>query len=118
MVIMEEDRISYIHRIQGWKGTSMIIWSNLCCQNPSLGKVVQHPVQLNLKIVQCWGIHPFSGDIEPVADCSHCEKLSFSVQLESPQKKFVPITPVFIRDSFQKGSPHLLGSHPLNTLTW
>ncbi|XP_042662251.1 uncharacterized protein LOC116960958 [Tyto alba] len=36
----------------------------------SLDKVAQHPVQLNLKSVRCWGIHHCPGEIIPAADCS------------------------------------------------
>lgn len=30
--------------------------------------MAHHPVQLNLKSVECWGIHRFSGEITPIAD--------------------------------------------------
>ncbi|KAK4828564.1 hypothetical protein QYF61_027533 [Mycteria americana] len=67
------------------EGTSRIIWSNLSLQKHGVDKMAQHPVQLNLESVQCWGIHHFPGEIIPMANFSHCEKFSSCVQLESPQ---------------------------------
>lgn len=49
------------------KGTSRSIWSKLSWQQQGLEKMDQHSVQLNLKIVPCWQIHPFSGEIIPRA---------------------------------------------------
>ena len=43
------------------EGTSRIIWSNLSWQKQGLDKMAQHPVQLNLKPVQCWRIHHILG---------------------------------------------------------
>lgn len=45
----------------------------------------QYPVQPNLKSVQLCRIRLFPKEIVPIADCSHGEKISFSVQSESPQ---------------------------------
>lgn len=59
------------YRIAGQKGTPRIIWSYLSWQNLCLDKLAQDPVQLNLTLAQCWGIHCFSGEIIPLADCSH-----------------------------------------------
>lgn len=44
------------------------------------------PFQLNLKVVQCWGIHCFPGEIIPMANCFHGKKFSSCIQLESLQK--------------------------------
>lgn len=44
------------------------------------------PVQLSLKNVQCRAIHHFPREFCLIADCSHCEKISSHVKLESSQE--------------------------------
>jgi len=44
-----------------FEGTSRIIWSNFSWQKHSLDKMTQHPIQPNLRYVQCQGIHRFPG---------------------------------------------------------
>lgn len=57
---------------------SWIIRSNLSQQKHLLSKMTldKHPVQLNFKIVQHQGNHPFPGKIILMVDCSHTEKFS------------------------------------------
>lgn len=51
--------------------------------------MAQHP----LRSIQLWEIHHSPGEIIPVADCSHSEKLSSCVHSEFPLEKLVPIIP-------------------------
>lgn len=52
--------------ILGWKGMSGIIWFSLSWQNHDLGKITQHPLQVDLKSIQCWVIYHFPREIIPV----------------------------------------------------
>lgn len=49
-------------------------------------KTIHHPVLLNLKSVQCQGIHHSPEESIPMANRSHCEQFSSCLYLESSQK--------------------------------
>lgn len=68
------------------EGTLRITWSNPSWQNNGLDKMAQHPVQLNLTGVQCWGFHHFPGEIILVTHCPRSEQFSSCVQSESSQE--------------------------------
>ena len=77
--------ITQNHRIVEYQ-VGRDIWSKLSWQKNGLDKMAQCPVQPNLKSIWCWGIRYLAGEIIPMADCSHCEKISSCVQAESPQE--------------------------------
>lgn len=83
--------------------------SGISCQKHSLHKGAQHH-----ESVQHWGTHHLPGEIIPM-DCSHCEKISLC---PAGRSNLSPYLLPFPQDSLQKGSLHLLYSHPLNTGTW
>lgn len=76
--------------------------------------MAQHP----LRSIQFWEIHHSPGEIIPMADCSHCEKLSSCAHSEFPQEKFVPIIPCLFHATFCKNGVYLLCNHLVNLGTW
>lgn len=113
--VCPDTQISENHRIRehkvGW--TSGIIWSNFSWQKHSPDKVAQHPAQHH-RSVQHWGNHHLPGEIIPM-HYSHCEKMSLCPAGRS--NLFSYLLP-FPHNSLEKGSLHLLCSHPLNNGAW
>lgn len=80
----------------------MIILSNLSWQKHTLDNM--DPVQLDLKCVQCWGIHHFLGDIIPKVDCSHCENSPLVLNENVPKSNLHLLSLFFQGSPCEKGA--------------
>ncbi|KAM9567819.1 pseudouridine-5'-phosphatase isoform 1-T1 [Guaruba guarouba] len=93
------------HRILGWKGPLRSSGPTFLCKTtatcPAESISVQH-----------WGVYHFHGEIFAMADCSHCEKFSLCPIGISPGVTCAHCPSSFPCESLQKGSLHVLCSHP------